>query len=160
MTIKVKIGGIEVEVATLDEAAGLVQRLQGQSVVPHAPSNEARPLSNVSSATPATEATTDPVPLSPEAKWHSFIASTNDNQRRVLRYLRENDGATLQEVSAALAEGRNNTIAGWLTGILKHVEKAGLKASLVYRREQKGNGPKRVVRYHVGSLLRVNEVPE
>jgi hypothetical protein len=95
-----------------------------------------------------------------EAKWDGFVANLNTNQRRALAYIKTHDGVTLDEMAAALANEKNNTIAGWLTGIIRHAKNAGIRHNMLIRRDETGRGRDRVVRYYVGSLLRANEVPE
>lgn len=160
MTIKVKVGGFEIEVETLDQAAGLVQRLKGQTVMPHEPINETHPKRIETPVAPVVAPVLETALPSAENKWATLIGNMNEKQRRVIAYVKAHDGATLQDVSAAIAEGRNVTIAGWLTGVVRHAKKAGIKVSSIYRSEHKGSGPKRVIRYYAGPLLRANEVPE
>jgi hypothetical protein len=88
------------------------------------------------------------------------MAALNPNQRSVLRYTTANDGTTLNDMSAAIAEGKNSTIAGLWTGITRNADKLGIKMSQLIRRDAKGSGRNRVIRYFPGPLLRANEVPD
>lgn len=91
--------------------------------------------------------------------WSRFVELLKDKQREVLRVIKTHDNITLADLVKILGAEHTSSVAGYITGIIRNAEKANIKMTDVYRRSEQGYGPKRVVRYKPGALLRAHDVP-
>lgn len=92
------------------------------------------------------------------AAWDRFMGYMKEKQRDTLRAIKAHDNITLTELVAAVGAEQTSSVAGYLTGIIRNAEKAGIKLSDVFKRTEQGYGPSRVLRYRPGPLLRAHDV--